>query len=71
MVHANAGGAASNTDDEVHAPPWRARALNLYSTTAGDYLGWAYLPDITTKPGQIDPDGVVLDWESFLGTSDT
>ena len=19
-------------------------ALNLYSTTAGDYLGWAYLP---------------------------
>ena len=30
-------------------------ALNLYSTTAGDYLGWAYLPDITTKPGQRVP----------------
>jgi hypothetical protein len=25
-------------------------ALNLYSTTAGPYLGWAYLPDVTTKP---------------------
>ena len=24
-------------------------ALNLYSTTAGDYLGWAYLPDITDE----------------------
>ena len=25
-------------------------ALNLYSTTAGVYLGWAYLPSIVTKP---------------------
>ena len=24
-------------------------ALNFYSTTAGDYLGWAYLPDIVDK----------------------
>jgi hypothetical protein len=46
-------------------------ALNLYSTTAGDYLGWAYLPDITTKPGQLYLDGVVVDWESMLGTSTT
>ena len=46
-------------------------ALNLYSTTAGDYLGWAYLPDITTKPGQAYLDGVVFDWESIQGTSDT
>jgi hypothetical protein len=43
--------------------------LNFYSTTAGDYLGWAYLPDITTKPGQEYLDGVVIDWESIPGTS--
>ena len=46
-------------------------ALNLYSTTAGDYLGWAYLPDIVTKPGQAYLDGVVIDWESIPGTSTT
>jgi len=44
-------------------------ALNYYSTTAGDYLGWAYLPSILTKPGQAYLDGVVVDWESMLGTS--
>ncbi|MEU4291219.1 zinc metalloprotease [Kribbella sp. NPDC026596] len=44
--------------------------LNLYSTTAGEgLLGWAYLPDIVTKPGQAYLDGVVIDWESMLGTS--
>jgi hypothetical protein len=48
-----------------------ANALNFYSTTAGSYLGWAYLPDITTKPGQADLDGVVIDWESMPGTSTT
>jgi Pregnancy-associated plasma protein-A len=46
-------------------------ALNLYSTTAGDFLGWAYLPDIVTKPGKAHLDGVVIDWESMLGTSTT
>ena len=46
-------------------------SLNLYSTTAGDYLGWAYLPDIVTKPGQAYLDGVVIDWESMRGTSAT
>ena len=46
-------------------------ALNLYSTTAGAYLGWAFLPDILTKPGQEYLDGVVFDWESIPGTSDT
>ncbi len=46
-------------------------SLNLYSTTAGQYLGWAYLPDIVTKPGQLDLDGVVVDWESMPGTSKT
>jgi len=46
-------------------------SLNLYSTTAGDFLGWAYLPDIVTKPGHAHLDGVVIDWESMLGTSTT
>jgi len=46
-------------------------ALNFYSTTAGDFLGWAFLPDITTKPGQADLDGIVIDWESIPGTSTT
>ena len=46
-------------------------ALNLYSTTADAYLGWAYLPSIVTKPGQAYLDGVVVDWESMLGTSTT
>jgi pregnancy-associated plasma protein-A len=46
-------------------------ALNIYSTTAGPYLGWAYLPEIVTKPGQAYLDGVVIDWESWLGTSTT
>jgi hypothetical protein len=46
-------------------------ALNLYSTTAGAYLGWAYLPSIVTKPGQAYLDGVVIDWESMPGTSTT
>jgi hypothetical protein len=46
-------------------------ALNVYSTTAGPYLGWAYLPSIVTKPGQAYLDGVVIDWESWLGTSTT
>jgi hypothetical protein len=46
-------------------------ALNLYSTTAAAYLGWAYLPDIVTKPGHAYLDGVVFDWESIPGTSTT
>jgi hypothetical protein len=48
-----------------------ANALNLYSTTAGAYLGWAYMPDIVTKPGQAYLDGAVIDWESIPGTSTT
>jgi hypothetical protein len=46
-------------------------ALNFYTTTAGAYLGWAYLPDIVTKPGQAFLDGVVIDWESLRGVSST
>jgi Pregnancy-associated plasma protein-A len=48
-----------------------ADALNVYTSTAGPYLGWAYLPDIVTKPGQVHLDGVVIDWESLRGVSDT
>jgi Pregnancy-associated plasma protein-A len=44
--------------------------LDYYSTTAGIYLGWAYLPDIVTK-GNSYLDGIVVDWESMPGTSDT
>jgi Pregnancy-associated plasma protein-A len=44
-------------------------ALNIYSTTAGPYLGWAYLPEIVNKPGQAYLDGIVIDWESWIGTS--
>jgi hypothetical protein len=47
-----------------------ANALNLYSTTAGAYLGWAYLPSILTSPSQAYLDGIVVDWESMPGTSD-
>jgi hypothetical protein len=46
-------------------------ALSLYSTTVGPYLGWAYLPDITTKPGQAYLDGIVFNWETVPGASTT
>ena len=42
-------------------------ALNYYSTTAGVYLGWAYLPGLT--PSRMYLDGIVVDWESMLHTS--
>jgi pregnancy-associated plasma protein-A len=44
-------------------------SLNLYTTDAAQYLGWAYLPDITTKPGQVYLDGVIIDWASVRGAS--
>jgi len=44
-------------------------ALNYYSTTAGVYLGWAYLPGLT--PSRMFLDGIVVDWESMLHTSAT
>jgi pregnancy-associated plasma protein-A len=46
-----------------------AEMLNVYSSTADAYLGWAYLPDIVTKPGQTYKDGIVFDWESMVHTS--
>ncbi len=42
--------------------------LNIYLTTAGPYLGWAYLPSVTEQ-GNSYLDGIVVDWESMLGTS--
>ena len=67
--YANPGGTNEHTMKQV-LHQGGTDALNLYSTTAGDYLGWAYLPDILTKPGQAYLDGVVFDWESIPGTSD-
>jgi hypothetical protein len=38
--------------------------LNVYSTSGGGYLGWAYLPDIT-EGNQSYLDGIVLNWRSL------
>jgi hypothetical protein len=42
--------------------------LNVYSTTAGPYLGWAYLPGLSETNLYLD--GIVFDWASMPGTSD-
>jgi hypothetical protein len=42
--------------------------LNVYSTSGGAYLGWAYLPDIT-ETSQSYLDGVVIDWRTVPGAS--
>jgi hypothetical protein len=44
-------------------------ALNMYLTTAGAYLGWAYFPSVLDS-NQAYLDGIVVDWESLPGTSD-
>lgn len=44
-----------------------ANALNIYSSTAGVYLGWAYFPSQYHARPEID--GIVIDWESMPGTS--
>jgi hypothetical protein len=44
--------------------------LNVYSTTAGAFLGWAYLPEITDTT-QAYLDGIVISWETVPGASDT
>ena len=44
-------------------------ALNIYLTTADLYLGWAYYPSQTDHRGSAYLDGIVVDWESMLGTS--
>ncbi len=45
-------------------------ALNLYLTTAGPYLGWAYSPAILDST-QAYLDGVVIDWETLPKVSAT
>jgi hypothetical protein len=43
--------------------------LNVYSTSGGAYLGWAYLPEITNT-AQRYLDGIVFDWRTVPGASD-
>jgi hypothetical protein len=43
--------------------------LNVYSTSGGGYLGWAYYPSITDT-NQSYLDGVVLNWRTLPGASD-
>ena len=43
-------------------------ALNVYSTSGGAYLGWAYLPEITNT-NQAYLDGIVIDWGTVPGAS--
>jgi Pregnancy-associated plasma protein-A len=42
-------------------------ALNLYSTTASAFLGWAYFPGLPESRQYLD--GIVVDWESMPGAS--
>ena len=66
--YGNAGGTDEHSMKRaLHAGG--SNALNWYSTDAAAYLGWAFLPDILTKPGQAYLDGVVIDWASVPGTS--
>ena len=48
-------------------------AMNVYSTSAGDgaLLGWAYYPAIVNDAANKYLDGVVINWESVPGASDT
>jgi hypothetical protein len=50
----------------LHRGGWET--LNVYSTTAGPYLGWAYLPGLPESHQYLD--GIVSDWEAMPGTSD-
>jgi hypothetical protein len=50
----------------LHRGGWET--LNVYSTTAGPYLGWAYLPGLPESQQYLD--GIVSDWEAMPGTSD-
>jgi hypothetical protein len=63
--YANPGGAEHEMKKALHRGG--AGALNWYSTTAGKYLGWAYLPSSYKERPWID--GVVINWQSLLGTS--
>jgi Pregnancy-associated plasma protein-A len=45
----------------LHQGGWNA--LNIYATTAGAYLGWAYFPGLPESQQYLD--GIVVDWESM------
>ena len=45
-----------------------AETLNVYTTSGGSYLGWSYLPSISTS-AQAYLDGVVIDWRTMPGAS--
>jgi hypothetical protein len=49
----------------LHRGSWDT--LNLYATTAGAYLGWAYFPGLPQSQQYLD--GIVVDWESMPGAS--
>ena len=49
----------------LHRGSWDT--LNLYATTAGAYLGWAYFPGLPES--HLWQDGIVVDWESMPGAS--
>ena len=51
----------------LHRGGWDA--LNLYATTAGAFLGWAYFPGLPDSRQYLD--GIVVDWESMPGASKT
>ncbi len=43
--------------------------MNVYTTSGGGYLGYAYLPEITDT-AQAYLDGIVIDWRTVPGASD-
>jgi hypothetical protein len=49
----------------LHRGGWET--LNIYSTEASFYLGWAYFPGLPEARQYLD--GIVVDWESMPGTS--
>ena len=42
----------------------------IYANSAGEFLGYAYLPEFTDT-AQTFLDGIVIDWETMRGASDT
>lgn len=61
-------GKSSETDMKIALHQGGNNAMNVYSTSGGGYLGWAYYPSIVTG-SQAYLDGVVLDWATLPGAS--
>jgi Pregnancy-associated plasma protein-A len=69
----NATWYASRSGGAEHAMKQALKAggdgdLNVYTTSGGAYLGWAYLPEITDT-AQRYLDGIVMDWRTVPGAS--